>query len=134
MVISVSWDGFRHRLDELRAPADRRDWCPPNSQNKTKKGEFQKYHIYQTPLEIIIMKFAGRSDFVLQHQDKIFIARLYGYYKRPSYVYTKRKGNTLSAGSKVFGTYTLAMDTVAPTIKPVNFQDKKFLKWLLKYD
>ncbi len=40
--------------------------------NKTKKGEFQKYHIYQTPLEIIIMKFAGRSDFVLQHEDKIF--------------------------------------------------------------
>ncbi|BAO75671.1 TraB/GumN family protein [Winogradskyella sp. PG-2] len=40
--------------------------------NKTKKGEFQKYHIYQTPLEIIIMKFAGRSDFVLKHQEKIF--------------------------------------------------------------
>ena len=40
--------------------------------NKTKKGEFQKYHIYQTPLEIIIMKFAGRSDFVLKHEDKIF--------------------------------------------------------------
>jgi uncharacterized protein YbaP (TraB family)/uncharacterized protein YrzB (UPF0473 family) len=40
--------------------------------NKTKKGEFQKYHIYQTPLEIIIIKFAGRSDFVLQHEQKIF--------------------------------------------------------------
>jgi uncharacterized protein YbaP (TraB family) len=40
--------------------------------NRTKKGEFQKYHIYQTPLEIIIMKFAGRSDFVLQHETKIF--------------------------------------------------------------
>lgn len=40
--------------------------------NKTKKGEFQKYHIYQTPLEIIIIKFAGRSDFVLKHQEKIF--------------------------------------------------------------
>ncbi len=40
--------------------------------NKTKKGGFQKYHIYQTPLEIIIIKFAGRSDFVLQHQEQIF--------------------------------------------------------------
>ncbi|WP_405574836.1 TraB/GumN family protein [Winogradskyella sp. Asnod2-B02-A] len=40
--------------------------------NKTKKGEFQKYHIYQTPLEIIIIKFAGRSDFVLKHEAKIF--------------------------------------------------------------
>lgn len=62
--------------------------------------------------------------------DKMFIARLYGYYKKPSYVNTKRKGNTLSAGSKVLGTYTLAMDTVAPTITPVNFKDKK---WLSKY-
>lgn len=42
--------------------------------NKTKKGEFQKYHIYQTPLELIIIKFAGRSDFVLQHEAKIFNA------------------------------------------------------------
>ncbi|WP_417876122.1 TraB/GumN family protein [Winogradskyella sediminis] len=40
--------------------------------NKTKKGEFQKYHIYETPLEIIIIKFAGRSDFVLKHEGKIF--------------------------------------------------------------
>ena len=40
--------------------------------NRTKKGEFQKYHIYQTPLEIIIIKFAGRSDFVLQHEAKLF--------------------------------------------------------------
>ncbi|MFK7833275.1 MAG: TraB/GumN family protein [Winogradskyella sp.] len=49
--------------------------------NKTKKGEFQKYHIYQTPLEIIIIKFAGRSDFVLKHEAEIFNSvRL----KRPS--------------------------------------------------
>ncbi|WP_411895646.1 M23 family metallopeptidase [Winogradskyella sp. A2] len=70
------------------------------------------------------------SNYKSEHQDKLFIAKLYGYYKKPSYVYTTRKGNTLSAGSKVFGTYTLAMDTIAPTIKPVNFQNKK---WLSKY-
>ena len=70
------------------------------------------------------------SNYKSEHQDKIFIARLYGYYKRPSYVNTKRKGNILSAGSKTFGLYTLAMDTVAPTITPVNFKDKK---WLSKY-
>ncbi|WP_179346632.1 peptidoglycan DD-metalloendopeptidase family protein [Winogradskyella ursingii] len=70
------------------------------------------------------------SNYKTEHQDKLFIARLYGYYKRPSYVTTKRKGNILSAGSKTFGIYTLAMDTTAPTIEPVNFQDKK---WLSKY-
>lgn len=70
------------------------------------------------------------SDYKSKHQDKIFIARLYGYKKKPSYVYTKRKGNLLSAGSKIFGTFTLAMDTIAPTITPINFQNKK---WLSKY-
>ena len=70
------------------------------------------------------------SHYKDEHLDKLFIARLYGYYKKPSYVYTKRKGKVLSAGSKIFGTYTLAMDTVAPSIKPLNFQDKK---WLSKY-
>ena len=70
------------------------------------------------------------SQYKDEHLDKLFIARLYGYYKKPSYVYTKRKGKVLSAGSKIFGTYTLAMDTVAPSIKPLNFQDKK---WLSKY-
>ena len=70
------------------------------------------------------------SNYKTEHLDKIYIARLYGYYKKPYYVSTKRKGNILSAGSKVFGSYTLAMDSVAPTISPINFQDKK---WLSKY-
>jgi hypothetical protein len=70
------------------------------------------------------------SHYKKEHLDKLYIAKLYGYYKTPYYVTTKRKGNILSAGSKEFGTYTLAMDTVAPSIKPVNFQDKK---WLSKY-
>lgn len=63
-------------------------------------------------------------------KSKLFIARLYGYYKKPSYVGTKRKGDTLTARSKIFGTYTLASDTVAPKIKPLNFTNKK---WLSKY-
>ncbi|WP_299127834.1 M23 family metallopeptidase [uncultured Winogradskyella sp.] len=70
------------------------------------------------------------SHYKTEHLDKIFIARLYGFYKKPSYVNTKRKGNILSAGSKTFGTYTLVTDTIAPTIKPLNFQNKK---WLSKY-
>ncbi len=70
------------------------------------------------------------SNYKSEHRDKLFIARLYGYYKRPSYVSTKRKNNILSAGSKIFGIYTLAADTIPPTITPVNFRDKK---WLSKY-
>ena len=40
--------------------------------NKTKKGEFQNYHIYQTPLEIIIFKYAGKTDFVLSYKSKVY--------------------------------------------------------------
>ena len=70
------------------------------------------------------------SNYKSKDLDKIFIARLYGYYKNPGYLNTKRKGNVLSAGSKIFGTFTLAIDTIKPTIKPINFQNKK---WLSKY-
>ncbi|WP_422104262.1 M23 family metallopeptidase [Winogradskyella sp.] len=70
------------------------------------------------------------SNYKSEHLDKVYIARMYGFYNRPSYVSTKRRGNVLSARSKTLGTYALAMDTIAPTIKPINFQNKK---WLSKY-
>ena len=49
--------------------------------NKTKKGDYQKYHIYKTPLEIIIIKFAGKKEFVLQYEAEIFDSIVF---KKPS--------------------------------------------------
>jgi len=43
-----------------------------NILNKTKKGDYQKYVIYKTPLEIIIIKLGGKSDYVLKYGDEIF--------------------------------------------------------------
>ncbi|SHH49368.1 M23 family metallopeptidase [Winogradskyella jejuensis] len=106
-----------------------------------------------TVYEDVLMDFRVSSDTIHLHEDiiplqknfvvnydisqykdvdksKLFIARLYGYYKKPSYVSTRRKGDTLTARSKTLGIYTLASDTVAPTIKPINFTNKK---WLSKY-
>ncbi|MBT8244174.1 MAG: M23 family metallopeptidase [Winogradskyella sp.] len=106
-----------------------------------------------TVYEDVLMDFEVKSDTIFLHKDeiplqknfvinydisnykeidksKLFIARLYGYYKRLSYVSTRRKGDTLTARSKTLGLYTLANDTVPPTIKPVNFKNKK---WLSKY-
>ncbi|MCB0374608.1 MAG: TraB/GumN family protein, partial [Sinomicrobium sp.] len=40
--------------------------------NKTKKGDYQQYHIYRTPLEIIIIKFGGKLNYVLNNADAIF--------------------------------------------------------------
>ncbi|QCE41070.1 TraB/GumN family protein [Psychroserpens sp. NJDZ02] len=40
--------------------------------NKTKKGDYQKYHIYKTPLEVVLIKFAGQKDYVLKNEASIF--------------------------------------------------------------
>ncbi|MEM9686987.1 MAG: TraB/GumN family protein, partial [Bacteroidota bacterium] len=40
--------------------------------NKTKKGDYQQYHIYRTPLEVIIIKLGGRLDYVSNNADEVF--------------------------------------------------------------
>ncbi|HHC80458.1 MAG TPA: TraB/GumN family protein [Flavobacteriia bacterium] len=40
--------------------------------NKTKKGDYQRYAIYKTPLEIIIVKLGGKKDYVLKYGDEVF--------------------------------------------------------------
>ncbi|MGB5819948.1 MAG: TraB/GumN family protein [Saonia sp.] len=40
--------------------------------NQLKNGDHQRYHIYVTPLEILIFKMGGEGDYVVQHSDTIF--------------------------------------------------------------
>lgn len=70
------------------------------------------------------------SNYTNEDKNKLYIARLVGYKKLPSYTYTKRKDNLLIANTKKLGTYTLATDTVKPTIKPANFKKEQ---WISKY-
>ena len=65
-----------------------------------------------------------------EDKGKLYIARLLGWSKYPSYSSTKRKGDTLVTYTKTLGKFSLAMDTIAPSIKPLNFKDKS---WLSKY-
>jgi len=67
------------------------------------------------------------SHYADEDKDKLFIAKLYGYYQNASYISTKRIGDMLSARTKTMGNFALARDTVSPTIRPVNFQNKKWL-------
>ena len=62
--------------------------------------------------------------------SQLYIAELIGWNNWPSYSSTKRKGNILSTRTKDLGTYVLARDTIAPTIKAVNFKSGS---WLSKY-
>tara|TARA_R110002020_G_scaffold122487_6_gene277934 strand:+ start:64149 stop:67667 length:3519 start_codon:yes stop_codon:yes gene_type:complete len=40
--------------------------------NQLKNGDHQRYHIYVTPLEIIIFKMSGEGNYVTTHSDTIF--------------------------------------------------------------
>ena len=60
-------------------------------------------------------------------KEKMFIASLDG--KKLSYNATKRKGNMLTTYTKNLGQFTLAIDTIAPKITPLNI---KVGKWLSK--
>ncbi|TFG78942.1 MAG: TraB/GumN family protein [Flavobacteriales bacterium] len=40
--------------------------------NQLKNGDHQRYHIFLTPLEILIFKMGGDGDYVIQHSDTIF--------------------------------------------------------------
>ncbi len=40
--------------------------------NQLKNGDYQRYHIYLTPLEILIFKMGGKGDYVQVYSDTIF--------------------------------------------------------------
>jgi hypothetical protein len=70
------------------------------------------------------------SQYTESDKPKLYIAKLLGYNKFPAYSSTKKTGNILSTKTKYLGTYALAIDTINPTIKPINFQDGN---WLSKF-
>lgn len=69
------------------------------------------------------------SHYQGEDKDKLYIASVSKWGKL-YYANTSKKGNIITCRTKNLGTYTLATDTDKPTIKPINFQDGK---WLSKY-
>ena len=61
-----------------------------------------------------------------EERKELFIARLDGRLN-PSYLNTYKRGNTFTARTRDLGTYTLAKDTVPPTIRTKNFKEKQWL-------
>ncbi|OUR99016.1 peptidase M23 [Flavobacteriales bacterium 33_180_T64] len=124
-----------------------------NQVNELEKDNISVYFPNQTFYEDFHIDFSASNDTLKLHKDiiplmksftikydissfseadkkQLFIAKLYGYYQRPGYINTKRLGNILSARTKSLGTFTLARDTINPTITPLNFQDGKWLSKL----
>ncbi len=66
------------------------------------------------------------SKFSEDDKEQLFIARLSDYGK-PLYSSTYKKGDRFTTGTRTFGTYTLAKDSIAPKVSPVNFYDGQWI-------
>ena len=70
------------------------------------------------------------SKYSKEEQKQLCIARLDAKNK-PKYVTTYKRGDIFTTRTKYLGTYTLAKDTIAPTIALKNFKEKQ---WLSNYN
>lgn len=66
------------------------------------------------------------SKYTEEEQKQLFIARLDDRL-RPNYTSTYKRGSLFTTRTRNLGTYTLAKDTVAPTIRAKNFKEKQWL-------
>ncbi|APQ18405.1 M23 family metallopeptidase [Maribacter hydrothermalis] len=66
------------------------------------------------------------SKYPTEIQKQLFIARLDAKL-RPTHANTYKRGNEFTTRTRYLGTYTLARDTVAPTIRTKNFKEKQWL-------
>lgn len=66
------------------------------------------------------------SKYSDEDQKQLFIARLDDKLQ-PNYTSTYKRGNLFTTRTRNLGTYTLAKDTVAPTIRTKNFKEKQWL-------
>ncbi len=69
------------------------------------------------------------TDIPEPERKQLFIARL-DERNRPEYYNTYKRANTFSVRTRDLGRYTLARDTVPPTIRPKNFKPRQ---WLTHY-
>jgi hypothetical protein len=66
------------------------------------------------------------SNYNDEDKQQLYIARM-SKWGSPYYATTYKKNNRFTTRTKTFGTYKLAIDSLPPTIKPVNFKEKKWM-------
>ncbi|MGC6525141.1 MAG: M23 family metallopeptidase [Flavobacteriaceae bacterium] len=93
------------------------------------KNDTLKLHRPNIPLKKSMTITFDVSHYEPDDMEHLYIASVSAYGKL-YYTSTKRKGSTLSARTKYFGTYTLATDKEGPKITPSNFKNES---WLSNY-
>ena len=91
------------------------------------KSDTLKLHKDVVPLQKNYTITYDISSYAETDKSKLFIAELMGYYKRPNYIYTTRKGDSLIARPNSLGTFALVSDNDKPNITPINFTNGKWI-------
>lgn len=66
------------------------------------------------------------SKYPKEIQKQLFIGRL-DYKLQPNYTNTYKRGDVFTTRTRNLGTYTIARDSIAPTIRTKNFKEKQWL-------
>ena len=66
------------------------------------------------------------SKYKPEDREQMFIASL-NKWNRPNYSSTTKDGERFTTKTRTFGTYTLARDTEAPKVIPINFRDGQWI-------
>lgn len=68
------------------------------------------------------------SNYNTSDKNKLYIARQ-AYKNTSYYTTTRRENDILTAKTRILGSYSLFMDTIAPSIKAANFTDGKWISY-----
>jgi len=89
-------------------------------------GDTLHLHTDNIPVHKNISISMDISNYNTLDKNKLYIARE-AYKNTYYYTTTRREKNILTAKTRILGSYTLFMDTIAPTIKAANFTDGKWI-------
>ena len=79
------------------------------------------------PLQKSFSIYYDVSNYKEEDKSSLYVAELTGYYKKPNYIYTTRKGDSLIGRTSTLGTFALESDYVKPKITPINFVNGKWI-------
>ncbi|MFT5249656.1 MAG: hypothetical protein ACI93P_001383 [bacterium] len=149
VTISIPIKGEQLEILKPRKPIHTEDFIYANEGTSITKGKFNVYIPSNSFYEDVYLNINVKEDTLLLHEnviplhksisistdisnyngndiDKLYIGRL-NYKKEPYYNFTSRKGSKLTAYTKTLGSFVLVADTTNPEIKPINFQDNKWV-------
>lgn len=85
-----------------------------------------KVHNKLTPLHKNITIGFDASDYSKKDREKLYVARTYPWGTK-YYSKTHKEGSRITTRTRTFGTFKLESDETPPTVKPVNFYNKKWM-------